>query len=370
VPNVLDIESARMIFIAGKTIYFLRNRCKVVYNLRTKFPETKDGNGLLGTEFNEWLRETHSEVGAVLVEVLMKQFNLKHHLMSMKHFFLCGKGDFIQHLYESLRETLGHRKHEINEHALDGYISDSIGKCFQDFMLADKQTFRGAVLDRLLAKKIDYGSGPEGWDCFNLQYSLEQLEPMQALLSPEIMMNYQKIFFLLWHIKRIQELTKTIWIMHSRNESIRKRKVRSGDIQVLFHTCYLQRNAMYHFLNSLYSYLMVSIETSWDRFSEALDHAPTFDHILKLHREFQQDLLDTTFNTPKGKQMLIALNNIFAVITNFRAVSHRLQESFEEYYQQCRLYADRQDMIRKGLMSKESLQVPEFGLGKLSKEVS
>ncbi len=52
VPNVLDIESARKIFIAGKTIFFLRNRCKVVYNLKTKFPEAKNGNGLLGSAFD------------------------------------------------------------------------------------------------------------------------------------------------------------------------------------------------------------------------------------------------------------------------------------------------------------------------------
>ena len=77
----------------------------------------------------------------------------------MKNFFLCGKGDFIQHLYDSLREKLSHKKYEINEHSLDGYISDAIGKCFTDFRLPDKQSFRGTILDRLLAKKIDYGSG-------------------------------------------------------------------------------------------------------------------------------------------------------------------------------------------------------------------
>ena len=139
-------------------------------------------------------------------------------------------------------------------------------------------------MDRLLAKKIDYGSGVEGWDCFNLQYSLEQLEPMQTLLSPEIMMNYQKIFFFLWKIKQIQDITKNIWIMHSRNESIQMRKARSEDVAFLFHSCYILRNSMNHFLNSLFSYLMVSIETSWDKFCEALDEALTFDDILKLHR--------------------------------------------------------------------------------------
>ncbi|MCB0370646.1 MAG: hypothetical protein KDD45_14785 [Bdellovibrionales bacterium] len=129
------------------------------------------------------------------------------------------------------------------------------------------------------------------------------------------------------------------------------RKARSEEVSGLFHNCYLLRHAMYHFLNSLFSYLMVSIDTSWEKFCEALDKAPTFDHILKIHREFQQEILDTTFNTPRGKQLLIALNNIYAVITNFKAVSLRLQENFEEYYEKWRLYEDRQGMARKGFIS-------------------
>ena len=130
------------------------------------------GGGSLGAGFVSWLQEAHTEVGAQLVDVLRRQFHLKHHLQAMKHFFLCGKGDFIQHLFDSLREKLSHKKQEITEHSLDGYLSDAIGKCFTDYPLLDRQTLRGAVLDRLLAKKIDYGGGGEGWDCFNLQYSL------------------------------------------------------------------------------------------------------------------------------------------------------------------------------------------------------
>jgi hypothetical protein len=90
----------------------------------------------------------------------------------MKHFFLCGKGDFIQHLFDSLKDILCKKKQDIAEHSLDGYLSDAVGKCFTDYPLPDKQSLRGAVLDRLYAKKIEYGAGGEGWDCFNLQYSL------------------------------------------------------------------------------------------------------------------------------------------------------------------------------------------------------
>lgn len=46
-------------------------------------------------------------------------------------------------------------------------------RCFTDFKLPDKvSSYRTHVVDRLLAKKIDYGGGSEGWDVFNLTYSL------------------------------------------------------------------------------------------------------------------------------------------------------------------------------------------------------
>ena len=146
--------------------------------------------------------------------------------------------------------------------------------------------------------------------------------------------------------------------MHSKDESIRMRKARGKQVQHLFHSCYILRNSMFHFLNNLLSYMMVSIQSSWGRFDQALEKVLTFDDVLQVHREFQQEILETTLNTPKGKQIAIALNNIFAVITNFRMVSLRLQESFEEYYQKWRLYEDRQAMAQKGLLSSQYLQVP------------
>lgn len=72
--------------------------------------------------------------------------------------------------------------------------------------------------------------------------------------------------------------------MHSKDESIRMRKARGEEVQQLFHSCYLLRNSMFHFLNNILGYMMVSIESSWDRFSQSLNGAPTFDEVLRLHR--------------------------------------------------------------------------------------
>jgi hypothetical protein len=92
----------------------------------------------------------------------------------MKNFFLMGKGDFIQHLFDNMKEELSKQKHQIYEHSLDGYISEGLHKCFGDFKMDAKNeinnnlnekkmmgsssnnfnSFRANIVDRLLAKKV------------------------------------------------------------------------------------------------------------------------------------------------------------------------------------------------------------------------
>lgn len=100
-----------MIFNSGKAIYFLRNKCKVIYHVKTAFIDVKNiheisnegSNTLVSPIFMNWLNAVHEEVNKVLVDVMFNQFHLKYHLESMKHFYLAGKGDFIQNLYDNLK---------------------------------------------------------------------------------------------------------------------------------------------------------------------------------------------------------------------------------------------------------------------------
>ena len=53
----------------------------------------------------------------------------------MRDFFLCGKGDLIQQLYDSMNDVLSHNVNEVSEHTLDGYISDAITRCYTNVRL-------------------------------------------------------------------------------------------------------------------------------------------------------------------------------------------------------------------------------------------
>ncbi len=68
-------------------------------------------------------------------------------------------------------------------------------------------SYRANIIDRLLSKKVDFG-GETAWDAFNFQYSMDKIEPLNSIISPQLVNNYQRIFQFLWKIKRIEHILK------------------------------------------------------------------------------------------------------------------------------------------------------------------
>jgi len=99
------------IFNEGKTIYFLKNRCKCNYSIPIPFIDPQkilsydiyESSNILSPDFKKWLTSVYENLSSTLVNELKKQYNLKYHLNSMKCFYLMGKGDFVQHLVDTLK---------------------------------------------------------------------------------------------------------------------------------------------------------------------------------------------------------------------------------------------------------------------------
>lgn len=98
------------IFNAGKTIYFLKNHCKIDYNLDVPFFDVKtalsdklyESTSILSANFKSWIEKVSKISSNYLVEVMFNKFDLKKHFNAIKMFYLAGKGDFIQALIDSL----------------------------------------------------------------------------------------------------------------------------------------------------------------------------------------------------------------------------------------------------------------------------
>lgn len=156
------------------------------------------------------------------------------------------------------------------------------------------------------------------------------------------MSNYQKIFHFLWKVKRIQQSLKSTW-MSSMKDYPHATKF------VIIHECNLIRHSMTHFLNNLYSYLMISIESVWNNFSEKIKETSSFDEILNNHEKLIKQILQITLNTTKSKTISDYLNKIFKVIMTFTTIEQRLAEKFSDFHEEYRVYENRKNLIRKGL---------------------
>ena len=81
-------------------------------------------------------------------------------------------------------------------------------------------------------------------------------------------------------------------------------------------------------------------------------------------------MLEITLCTPKYKNASQALSNVLMVISNFRTLYLKLNESFDDYYERMRLYEERMFMEQRGVVVSNELTVPEFRSGKIFKEMN
>jgi gamma-tubulin complex component 3 len=132
IPNLIDEESALMIFNTGKTINFLKKCCSHDYQIDLNFIDVKmlirqgDSNTSFPEEFRHWLRTISDMAHRELMHVLFNKFKMKMHLDAVKRFMLMGQGEFIHNLMEALSKDLDMPAHLIYKHNLAGIVEGAL----------------------------------------------------------------------------------------------------------------------------------------------------------------------------------------------------------------------------------------------------
>lgn len=129
IPNLIDQESALMIYNTGKTLNFLRMCCNYDYKTNVEFINYKkligkeDTNSTFPDEFKQYLRVVSDAAHKQLMDVLFHKFRLKMHLDAVKRIILLGQGDFIHTLMEGVFQELDKQVPMVSKnnlvHALD-----------------------------------------------------------------------------------------------------------------------------------------------------------------------------------------------------------------------------------------------------------
>ena len=93
---------------------------------------------------------------------------------------------------------------------------------------------------------------------------------------------------------------------------------------------------MSHFVNNLYGYLMISIESAWGNFQSKIEQAASFDEILEHQQKLIEEIPGITLNTPKSKHSSTCLSTIFTVILKFSNTQQKLALAYSDYHERYR----------------------------------
>jgi gamma-tubulin complex component 3 len=66
------------------------------------------------------------------------------------------------------------------------------------------------VLRRVDVRMLEYSHGEIGWDVFTLEYRIDA--PIDAVVDPDAMIQYMRLFSHLWKIKRLESALTKSWM--------------------------------------------------------------------------------------------------------------------------------------------------------------
>lgn len=239
-----------------------------------------------------------------ILDTLKHDHNLMNHMFAMKQFLLMGQGDFYSALMDGLHAEFGFdgSKSVLYRYTVVSIVDTAL-------LNTNASAFDDQILQRLHVKLL-YADTDDSmykfaqtqktsntvWDLFCVEYTLP--DPLVAVVDPECMEIYQKLFLYLFGVKKVEYQLNVTWrqsamLQHSlqllaqHNAITVKNNQAYAQANILLRHIAMTRQAMSHFVVNLKSYLFFEVlEGGWKTLVRAMNEAKTLDEVVHAHAEF------------------------------------------------------------------------------------
>ena len=320
VPEILPPSLVQPSFNVGKGINFIRH-CLLEHGWKMDLNDdcNDDDPERLGyrysqdNELTQTMRWAEQQVNQHIVMSLKEKHHLVQHLRGLKQFLLLGQGDFFSVLMDGLHSEFdGKGIAGIYDYSLMTIVDAAL----KSTNAADMPPY---VLGRLSVKLIldenddaRYQFGPPkgaestetrtGWDIFALEYRIP--EPLAAIVHPRAMHQYQRLFTLLFGLKRVEYMLNRTWRqstalhhaiqIYAQHNAIRMAtNAEYAQTTALLRHISMVRQSMMHFVVNLKSYLFFEVlEGAWNTLVTQLETgASSLDDIVQAHDAYLADIV-------------------------------------------------------------------------------
>lgn len=363
--EILSIDNANDILDIGKGINFIRKCLKdmewnidiehilpspdSVLDLKVDFVDHEEMRKRLGFYFNprsndiqnvplikgmikfsskpleRTIKLTARQVHSHILSSLFDEHNLYHHLHGLKKIIFMAQGDFISIFIDRLHLEFKTQKETtvvIYMNTLTGILHDSIKMTNANFLPQ-------FVLEKIHVTLWSPSMNTD-WEYFdidwNIFYSLDGINrsqnkrtiftlnydiclPLTPILHSLVIEKYQRVYLLLFYLKRIELMLNNIWrqtnlINHNLHiMTIKDKKKLSGlsahhnsllfRIKLFLKKLSIARQTMFHFILNLQSYLMFEVlESEWNNLLENIKVAETLDDIIYAHGYYLNKIIN------------------------------------------------------------------------------
>jgi len=277
----------------------------------------RNGAILTQTPLERTVSVVARQVHRHILSSLFDHHHLLLHLYGLKEVLFLGQGDFICALMDGLHVEFDFQR------GTDGiYIHSMMGVLQEALRTTNAKFLPRFVTDRIHVKLlptnpavstqfwIDENGKEEkdGWDIFSLGYAIDA--PLTAVVHPEAMKKYDRVFTLLFRLKRIEWMLNSTWrqstvLNHALQllaskygdgvvgpTSSMKREREFSRMKLLLRKFSMTRQTMLHFVNNLQSYLMFEVlESGWKKLVGKLRNAKSLDEVISSHTEYLDEIV-------------------------------------------------------------------------------
>lgn len=257
---------------------------------------------VLGSAISRMAKQVNSHI----LQSLRDKHHLQTHLWALKQFLLLGRGDFVSALLDGLHRELDSRSADsrrVGSGEMDGvYVHTLMSVVETALRTTNAKHLPSYVLERLSVNLIAANPSnerPDAWDAFHLAYIVDA--PLTAVVHPEATSLYQRVFALLFRLKRIVYMLNRTWRQSTAlHHALRQISLAYPDSCVearkrtlhLLRRVALTRQSILHFASNLQSYLMFEVvEGGYEVMADRVAKATSLDEVIAAHDEYLQEIM-------------------------------------------------------------------------------
>ncbi|XP_060852229.1 gamma-tubulin complex component 3 homolog [Rhopalosiphum padi] len=210
---------------------------------------------------------------ALLMEVLIGDYDLYQHFEGFRNYMLLGRGDFYTYVIHELEPYFGNNElhnYQLKDIIKNAYVLTSTGN-------DSKKLFNNLKYRIDITKKMN-------WDCIKFEYKID--EPLNQIFGPYLNY-YTKVFQFIWRLKNVDWITHKIW---QELVNFVKKSYKRIELKLVLRNINAFLSNMLSCVNEIQSFMFEMINDEWEQFKNETYRATCVKMVMDAHMSFLESI--------------------------------------------------------------------------------